>query len=170
MHVVLKKIPGGCVLVVQRADSTVLVQRSSAGGFFALHDLTHLVVETELGITDAFFGLLARGWDISAFENKAAPRYAEVPPAAIFVEHIVATVMRRGRDSARHDPQLLPLWAAEINEEIAVSARTSGIEARPIGATSLASIADRLERLTKEWADVPVGGQLRLTVEFQPPS
>ena len=32
-----------------------------------LHDLIHYVVETTLGYREAFFGLLAAGWDIQDF-------------------------------------------------------------------------------------------------------
>ncbi len=36
--------------------------------FFPVHDLTHCAVESVLGFDQAFFGLIARGWDIDHFK------------------------------------------------------------------------------------------------------
>lgn len=38
--------------------------------FFAQHDLLHYVVETTLGLEEAFFGLIARGRDINSFGTR----------------------------------------------------------------------------------------------------
>jgi hypothetical protein len=35
--------------------------------FFPVHDLTHFAVETVLGHTRGFFGLVAEGWDLADF-------------------------------------------------------------------------------------------------------
>jgi len=58
------------------------------------HDLAHFVIETSLGFTDAFYGIIARGFDISDFElpREQRPRAlipANLPEQAIQTEYIV---------------------------------------------------------------------------------
>ena len=57
---------------------------------FALHDLTHYVVETSLGFNDAFFGLIAKGYNIPDFNLPKSKRPFHIPEEAISVEPIVA--------------------------------------------------------------------------------
>jgi hypothetical protein len=40
--------------------------------FFPLHDLTHCAVESVLGFDQAFFGLIATGWNIDDFAKPGA--------------------------------------------------------------------------------------------------
>ena len=42
--------------------------------FFPVHDITHCAVESVLGYDQAFFGLIAAGWDIDDFEKPGASR------------------------------------------------------------------------------------------------
>ena len=56
------------VLSCIRADGSITYQPSSP--FFALHDLIHLAVESELGYRSAFFGLVAGGRDIDSFGTR----------------------------------------------------------------------------------------------------
>jgi hypothetical protein len=46
-----------------RPDGTSTWQRHTGAraGFFAVHDLTHYAVETELGVRHGFYGLVADG-------------------------------------------------------------------------------------------------------------
>lgn len=66
--------------------------------FFPLHDLTHYAVERTLGYHDAFFGLIARGWDIRDFTDKARDPVtggvvkSVLPPEAVWTEYIVGTL------------------------------------------------------------------------------
>ncbi len=58
------------------------------------HDLAHFAVETTLGFTGAFYGIIARGFDISDFELPREQRPqtlipANLPEQAIQTEHIV---------------------------------------------------------------------------------
>lgn len=63
---ITKRTDGGAVLECVRADGTETWQKqqSQSAAFFPLHDLTHYAVETELGISEAFYGLIASGWSI----------------------------------------------------------------------------------------------------------
>ena len=57
---------------------------------FVQHDFAHYVVETTLGFENAFFGLVAKGYDISTFSMPKAERPFKIPEEAINTEPIVA--------------------------------------------------------------------------------
>ena len=52
-------------MTCHRADGTITGQRS--GEFFVRHDIHHYAVETTLGLDRAFYGYVAKGWDIQDF-------------------------------------------------------------------------------------------------------
>ena len=84
-----KKTDGSAALSCVRADGSTTWQRQDGqqGRFFPLHDLTHYAVESVLGFHNAFFGLLASGWDISDFEKKEMR--TRMPGEALLAELIV---------------------------------------------------------------------------------
>ncbi|MGW9684355.1 hypothetical protein [Flagellimonas sp. 2504JD1-5] len=60
---------------------------------FELHDLAHFAIETELGFTNAFYGLLSKGYDIQDFALPIEQRPKELisknlPPESLQTEHI----------------------------------------------------------------------------------
>ena len=57
---------------------------------FVHHDFAHYVVETTLGFENAFFGLVAKGYDIPDFSEPKAQRPFEIPAEAMNTEPIVA--------------------------------------------------------------------------------
>ena len=84
-----KKTDGSAALSCLRADGSVTWQRQDGqlGTFFPLHDLTHYAVERVLELPQAFYGLLADGWDLSDF-GKASGK-GPVPADAQLAELIV---------------------------------------------------------------------------------
>src|SRR5688572_25655537 len=84
-----KKNDGSAALTCRRADGSVTWQRQDGqqGHFFPLHDLTHYAVETVLGYTRGFFGLVADGWDLADFD-KPWPR-GRLPTEALLAEFVV---------------------------------------------------------------------------------
>jgi len=84
-----KKTDGSAALTCTRADGSVTWQRQDGqlGRFFPLHDLTHYAVETSLGFTQAFYGLVADGWDMSDFGRDSAR--GKPPEQALLAELIV---------------------------------------------------------------------------------
>ena len=77
-----KRKDGSVVLRLKRNDGTSDWQKQQGpnAAFFPLHDLTHYAVETELGIGDAFYGLVAAGWTIAGNVGQAlADRQCEIP-------------------------------------------------------------------------------------------
>ena len=77
-----KKTDGSAALSCRRADGSVTWQRQDGaqGRFFPLHDLTHFAVESVLGLTQAFYGHLADGWNFDDF-GRPWPRGAMHPDA-----------------------------------------------------------------------------------------
>lgn len=162
MQLRFKKTRDGCVLTCIRNDGSVDIQRSSQGAFFALHDLLHYAVETTLGFRQAFLGLLASGWSFHTFEDHDDPRYQSMPAEALVAEHLVAILSRQFSGSAWEDPELLPLWAEEINAELAVELTRANHAIFRASPDQLASTCHRYLELGTEWANKPVGEHLEL--------
>ncbi len=168
MLVRLKKTRDGVVLTCVRDDGSTAIQRTRHGGFFALHDLMHYAVETTLGFDRAFFGLMGAGWDFSTFGERSDPRYLQMPAQASWAEHLVDAVSRGYRHDVVSDPDLLGLWAEEINEELLQTLARAGRPPCEIDAGQLASIAASFRDLSERWASVPVGDQLELVFPVSP--
>lgn len=152
-----KKHDGEAALTAIRADgsSTWQQQNGQTGQVFPLHDLTHYAVETTLGCRDAFFGLVARGWDISDFGSpwpKGRP-----PLQAVLVELLVGYFdLERMTDAMT--------CAAEVNRRIDAA----------IGDGSFAPVTFRIDddqvdeihrvraELFARWMALPVGEALEL--------
>jgi hypothetical protein len=75
-----------------RSDGTTTGMASTP--FFVRHDLTHFAVETVLGLTDAFYGLIAAGWDIDSFADREGDsrKVRKLPSEAIVAEIIVGSL------------------------------------------------------------------------------
>ena len=84
-----KKSDGSAALSCIRADGTTTWQQQNGqlGRFFPLHDLTHYAVESVLGFRNAFYGLVAGGWDLTDFASNG-PR-GRIPPEALCAEVVV---------------------------------------------------------------------------------
>ncbi|HET7229750.1 MAG TPA: hypothetical protein VFJ16_07105 [Longimicrobium sp.] len=56
---------GTPVLSITRRDGSVAWQKQH--DFFPMHDLTHYAIETTLGLRQAFWGMMADGWEFGDF-------------------------------------------------------------------------------------------------------
>ena len=153
---IAKRTDGGAVLRCVRADRTETWQKQSgaSAAFFPLHDLTHYAVEAELGIRDAFYGLIADGWSIDDTTGKGAR--GALPPDALFVENVVGTLDLERAGGVR--------WTAEeFNASMALHAKTSGRpEPRALTDEELSRIRKRRAELFSHWEKVPPGQSLDL--------
>ena len=147
---------GPSTLVCVRADGT----RSwgKVARFFPVHDLTHCAVESVLGFEEAFFGLVASGWNIDDF---AAPGVAgRLPTEAVWTESIVGLLdLERGTGNA---------WTAlEFNEALAESLRGQGVTGfRVIGEDELARAKAVRDELQARWEALAAGGVLSVPFPF----
>jgi hypothetical protein len=153
---ITKRADGGGVLKCIRADGSETWQKQSDrhAAFFALHDLTHFAVESELGIRDAFFGLIAAGWSIEDTTGKGAR--GALPLDAQFVENVVGTLDSVRASGAR--------WTAEeFNENTARFAANGGRPApRRLSDDDLARVRKRRAELFEQWRALPIGQTLEL--------
>lgn len=145
---------GPSTLICVRTDGTRTF--SKVARFFPVHDLTHCAVESVLGFNEAFFGLVASGWNIDDF---SAPGVAgRLPAEAIWAESIVGLLdLERGTGTE---------WTApEFNEALAESLRGQRARGfRPIGAEDLARTRVLRNELAERWEALPPGDVL--TVPF----
>ncbi len=118
---------------------------------FALHDLTHYVVETTLGLNDAFFGLVAKGYNIPEFSLPKSDRSFNIPDEAISVEPIVALLQMEHWDSFpeklinKDSPELPPHVTSE----------------------QIDTMRKRLYELVQKWKELLPGESLELEYTYQ---
>ena len=118
---------------------------------FVQHDFAHYVVETMLGFKNAFFGLVARGYDIPDFSAPKAERPFEIPREAVDTEPIVA------------------LLQADLLESLGYSGESDGIfqdhsTSLPVNLTDeqLEVMRGKLRALLQQWRDLQPGESMTL--------
>jgi hypothetical protein len=147
---------GSVLLELRRADGTTTWQKRSgpAAEFFAVHDLTHYAVETELGFRRAFYGLVAEGWDLSDF-GTPWPR-GPMPADALPAEVIVGCF-----DAARAARE--PLTADACNASAASYFQNAGLSPPAVLTDdAIARVRDRLAELVWQWQSLPPRGTMEL--------
>ena len=153
---ITKRTDGGAVLKCVRDDGTEdwQKQQGSSAAFFPLHDLTHYSVERELGIRDAFYGLVAQGWAIDDTTGKGSR--GAIPPVAIFVETVVGLFDSERASAAR--------WTAEeFNDNVARHLAKGGLApSRVLTEEELLRIRKRRAELFDRWYSLPAGATLEL--------
>src|SRR5262249_15442521 len=76
------------VLSVVREDGSRSWQHQTAG--IPAHDLTHFAGGLTFGLRNAFFGLVAQGWDITRLTDRDVR--AILPPEGLWTEFVVGLV------------------------------------------------------------------------------
>jgi hypothetical protein len=156
---ITKRADGRSVLRCIRADGSATWQTRDgrSASFFPLHDLTHYVVEQELGFGRGFYGLIAEGWEIQDTEGKGVR--GPLPDEAHEVEHLVGALdlERAGAVS----------WtAAELTAETTRQARAGGRAApRTLSDEEIVRIRGRLRECYARWAALLPDATLELTFE-----
>lgn len=145
---------GRTSLSCTRADGTVTWQKQEGlqAAFFPRHDLTHAAVESVLGLTQGFYGLVAAGWDFSDF-GAPWPR-GRLPLEATLSEIVVGFF-----DLERRTGELAS--ADELNRKIAEHCADHNFPApRQLTEDDLARILARREELFVKWDAVEPGDAL----------
>lgn len=159
MRVQLKKVAGGRPsLACVRADGSRTWSRLHP--FFPTHDLTHYSVESVLGMSSAFFGLIASGWEIDQFAEAGAA--GRLPGEALVAECVVGLLdLERGTGHA--------LDETEFGAALASSLAAQGLAApAPIRADALVRARRLRDDLVRQWAALPEGGTLDLPFPAAP--
>ena len=151
-----RKHDGAVVFDLRRRDGTSTWQKRTGptARFFAVHDLTHYAVETELGFRRAFYGLVAEGWDLTDFGHPW-PR-GPLPDEALPAEVIVGCF---DRARAAHEA----LSAQACNTAASLYFANAG-RASPVAVTDaeLARVQTRLSELVWQWRALPEGETMEL--------
>lgn len=139
-------------LACVRADGTRTWRKVHP--FFPLHDITHYAVESILGLRQAFFGLVASGWTLEAFEAPATR--TAFPPEALFAEQVVGIFdLERGLGRL--------LTAAEFNEAlVAALGDRDGITARALTDTEIMAVRTLRGTLQARWQALMPGETLEI--------
>ncbi len=144
---IVKRPDQSGVLRCTRDDGSVAWQKQARhGAHFALHDITHYVVETTLGLRGAFFGLISQGWEITDTTGKGSR--GTIPPEAAVAESIVGLF-----DSERASGTN---WTLDEIQEFASE------PARQLTPEQIAAIRERRAEIFAQWRQVPVGQALEL--------
>ncbi len=158
-----KRTDGGVVLKCVRADGSETWQKQEGrhATFFPLHDLTHLAVETVLGIHAGFYGLIASGWSIDDTTGKASR--GDLPDEALFAEYVVGTLDSERASGAR--------WTAdEFNETAERFARSAGRSSpRRLTDDEIARVRKLRAELFARWHALRPGETLSLDFDSEPP-
>jgi hypothetical protein len=122
--------------------------------FFPVHDLTHCAVESVLEFEDAFFGLVASGWDLDDFTKREAA--SRLPVEAHWAESIVGLLdLERGSGGES--------TAEEFNRALGDSLRDQKVTPfRTISADELARTRELRDELQGRWEALAPGGTLEL--------
>ncbi|MFN2621460.1 MAG: hypothetical protein ABR611_01330 [Chthoniobacterales bacterium] len=151
-----KRKDGNTVLRCIRDDGSSTWQRNENqhARFFPLHDLTHYAVESELGFSHGFFGLIAAGWNIDETTGKSAR--GALPHEALEVEHFVSSLMAEWNSETE--------WSAsDFNAQSATFAESRRLPApRTLTDEELARVRSCFKEVCARWRDLPEGETLRL--------
>lgn len=157
-----KRTDGGSSFTLVRADGSSTWQRQERHAeFFAHHDLVHLAVEQTLELRDAFYGLVARGWEFDDFlpPHSRGP----LPLTALWAETIVGMLdVERAQDA-----RVASLMSAdELNAQVTLKFARDDLHA-PLAITDaqLAEIRSLRAELFDRWNALPVGETLELSFQ-----
>lgn len=156
MKVCLKKAKDGRPSVsFLRADGSSTTGRLGSGDFGPVHDLTHYAVETTLGLSGGFYGLLAAGWNIPDFEVKGTGRRLE--DEAVVAECIVGQLTNAVFGSQ-------PVATADFNWLVAEAVRAvrPGAVVLAVDDATFRTLRERLAALLDRWRALPPGETLEL--------
>lgn len=153
MQIRLKKgRDGPDSLACVREDGTSTWRRIQRG--LALHDLAHYAVETEIGVENGFFGLVAGGWSFEAFAE--AEERARIPPEAAWVEFVVNQFLTEAASGELYDEDA-------FHENVSRAVEKSGLSnPRRLEAEELARVRGRIVALVTHWRALEPGDTLEL--------
>ena len=162
MLVRFSKRNGTPVLTCVREDGTTTWSKSAHGAFFGPHDLMHYAVETTLGMRQAFFGLIAAGWDIATFAERGAA--ARLPAEALLAEHVVNVLLQEQAAGSASE-------AGAFNRTLAAAMAGAPGVARLRGLTEgeLSQIRERFGELLGRFRALGADGSLELPFPQESP-
>lgn len=129
-----------------------------------IHDLIHYVVETELGLHRAFYGLVAEGYDISSFSQPGSQRPEALQPARLPKEAHQAEILVGLLQTERSDGVEYPRFAATLVKVCILK----NVPPPSLSDTTLDNIRTRTTQLWHQWQALTE--EETLSLEFNPDS
>ncbi len=156
-----KNKDGSASLSCVRHDGSTTWQRQDGklGAFFPPHDLTHYAVENTLGYSNAFYGLIADGWELADFGVPVGERRRPIPREAGEVEVFVGVLDLERRLLQRFS-------TAEFNDQARFAADrqgSNGFVPRELTDDELARVRAARAEVFARWAAVEPGSALELS-------
>lgn len=149
------KRDGTPVLSVTRRDGSVAWQRQH---FFAIHDLGHYAIEATLGLRQAFWGMMADGWEFSDF-GTPWPRGRMPNEAEALLAEAVAGWLDHFAAAVRDDET----GAAELNAHLAAHHEQRGMAPpRTLTRDEFARIRSMRADLARRWHALAPGDAMEL--------
>jgi hypothetical protein len=122
--------------------------------FFPLHDLTHYAVETELGFSRAFYGMISDGREVTDFGPGDAVR---MDPEATYAEILVGLIMSADSTGTYlTNSEILGLFVNEVDR--------LGLASLRLDTDQLSKIRSLRDSLIAYWKFLPAGQTM--TLEF----
>jgi len=150
------KRDGTPVLSVTRRDGSVAWQRQKH--FFPVHDLGHYAIESVLGLRQAFWGMMADGWEFADF-GTPWPR----GPMPNVAEALLAEVIAGWLDTFARDVRDDESGAAELNAHLAGYCAQHAMEApRTLTPGEFARIRAMRAELARRWHALAPGETMEL--------
>jgi hypothetical protein len=144
---IVKRPDQSGVLRCTRDDGSIAWQKQERHGtHFALHDITHYVVETTLGLRSAFFGLISQGWEVIDTTGKGSR--GPVPPEAATAESIVGLFDSERASGTDWTPDEIHEFGSEA--------------ARQLTPEQIETIRQRRSEIFQRWRQIPIGQSLQL--------
>ncbi len=133
-------------LTCVRDDRSVTWTHLHSG--FVYHDFAHYVIETTLGFKNAFFGLVAKGYDIPDFSEPKPIRRFEIPKEAMDLEPVVALLQADVLNDGTDHSGLFRGYSASL----------------PINITDeqLKVMQQKMQVLLQQWQDLQPGQSMAL--------
>jgi len=154
-----KRTDREAVLVLTREDGTSSVGRiGPVDGYFPVHDLTHYVVESTLGFSEGFLGLVASGWEIADFEIRGASKI--IPPEALLAESAAGELSRQEMMQQYSTAEDF-VWAVDL----VLSNANNPSRMPPLTQETFIAMRAQLAELRARWVALPPGETLTLPFE-----
>ncbi len=148
----------------QRAELPDVVMNPAPGYDPLLpHDMMHMVVEAQLGLTRAVFGQLAAGGDAGTFHLPFKPdeRPRELARARTRVRARGKKLSREGRDEAARSERAAWIcrheWLARSQQQGQVRDTAGTAELGALNKSKLDEICEHLDELSSHWSSLEVG-------------
>jgi len=152
-----KRRDADAMLVLVREDgSSTTSTIGRPEGYGPVHDLCHYVIESALGLSEGFLGLVASGWEISDFEVKGTAR--RLPVQAALAESAAGELSRQAM-MWQYSSAADFVWALR---SVMRNANQDESVVPEVDEAMFEQMRSRLLELRAQWNEVPSGGPMEL--------